>query len=118
VIWSLLTGRLVREKVDPAVLSAVESQVRVSACHVTSLLRAPSLTRVSVGSLQMSAVEAPVGHGDGADIFETGGSSGMPRADIDALPVQRFAERGNADASGELTVCSVCLQVSATACAC
>jgi hypothetical protein len=28
VIWSLLTGRLVREKVDPAVLSAVESQVR------------------------------------------------------------------------------------------
>jgi len=29
VIWSLLTGRLVREKVDPAVLSAVESQVRV-----------------------------------------------------------------------------------------
>jgi len=28
VIWSLLTGRLVREKVDPAVQSAVDSQVR------------------------------------------------------------------------------------------
>jgi len=27
VLWSLLTGRLVREKVDPAVLSAVDSQV-------------------------------------------------------------------------------------------
>ncbi|WVZ65743.1 hypothetical protein U9M48_015059 [Paspalum notatum var. saurae] len=85
VIWSLLTGRLVREKVDPAVLSAVESQ--------------------------MSAVEAPPGHGDGADIFETGGgSSGMPRAAIDALPVARCTERGNVDASGELIACSVCLQ--------
>jgi hypothetical protein len=31
VIWSLLTGRLVREKVDPAVLNAVESQVRARA---------------------------------------------------------------------------------------
>ena len=28
MIWSLLTGRLVREKVDPAVQSAVDSQVR------------------------------------------------------------------------------------------
>ncbi|CAN6198755.1 unnamed protein product [Urochloa humidicola] len=82
VIWSLLTGRLVREKVDPAVLSAVESQ--------------------------MSAVDAPVRHGDdGADIFETG----MPRAAIDALPVVRFAECGDVDASGgELVGCSVCLQ--------
>ena len=30
VIWSLLTGRLVREKVDPAVQNAVDSQVRTS----------------------------------------------------------------------------------------
>ncbi|CAL5063092.1 unnamed protein product [Urochloa decumbens] len=81
VIWSLLTGRLVREKVDPAVLSAVESQ--------------------------MSAVAAPPRHGDGADIFETGGggaSEGLTRAAIDALPVVRLAERG------ELVSCSVCLQ--------
>jgi len=37
VIWSLLTGRLVREKVDPAVLNAVESQVRAqdTACGLT-----------------------------------------------------------------------------------
>jgi hypothetical protein len=27
VLWSLVTGRLVREKVDPAVQSAVDSQV-------------------------------------------------------------------------------------------
>ncbi|XP_062199364.1 NEP1-interacting protein-like 1 isoform X1 [Phragmites australis] len=84
VIWSLLTGRLVREKVDPAVLSAVESQ--------------------------MSAVESPAGHGDGADIFETGGTSGIPMAAINALPVVKFTERGNVDASGEHIACSVCLQ--------
>lgn len=59
----------------------------------------------------MSAVEAPVEHGDGADIFETGGTAGMPKEAIDALPVVRFAERGNVDASGELIACSVCLQV-------
>ncbi|KAL6846677.1 hypothetical protein ACP4OV_024125 [Aristida adscensionis] len=84
VIWSLLTGRLVREKVDPAVLSAVESQ--------------------------MSAVETPVGHGDGADIFGTAGGGGMTRAAIDALPVAPFAERGHVDAGGEYVACSVCLQ--------
>ncbi|CAL5087077.1 unnamed protein product [Urochloa decumbens] len=80
VIWSLLTGRLVREKVDPAVLSAVESQ--------------------------MSAVAAPERHGDGgADIFETGvAAEGLTRAAIDALPVVRLAE------CGELVACSVCLQ--------
>jgi len=60
----------------------------------------------------MSAVEAPAGQGDGADFFGTGGTSGMPRAAIDALPVVRFAERGNVDAGGELIACSVCLQVS------
>ncbi|CAD6223979.1 unnamed protein product [Miscanthus lutarioriparius] len=84
VIWSLLTGRLVREKVDPAVLNAVESQ--------------------------MSAAEAPVLHGDHADIFGTGGTNGMARVAIDALPVVRFTERSNVDASGELIACSVCLQ--------
>ncbi|XP_062194069.1 NEP1-interacting protein-like 1 isoform X2 [Phragmites australis] len=84
VIWSLLTGRLVRENVDPAVLSAVETQ--------------------------MSAVESLARQGDGADIFETGGTSGMTRAAIDVLPAAKFTERGNVDASGELIACSVCLQ--------
>ncbi|GJM99408.1 hypothetical protein PR202_ga16502 [Eleusine coracana subsp. coracana] len=84
VIWSLLTGRLVREKVDPAVLSAVESQ--------------------------MSAVESPLMPGDSADIFETGGATGLPRAAIDALPVVRFVESGDVDEGGERIACSVCLQ--------
>lgn len=55
----------------------------------------------------MSAVESPIGQADGADIFETGGTSGMTTAAISALPVVRFAESG-----GEQTVCSVCLQVT------
>lgn len=84
VIWSLLTGRLVREKVDPAVLSAVESQ--------------------------MSAADTPALHADHADIFDTGGTNGMARVAMDALPVVRFTERSNVDASGELIACSVCLQ--------
>ncbi|KAG0544681.1 hypothetical protein BDA96_02G297100 [Sorghum bicolor] len=84
VIWSLLTGRLVREKVDPAVLNAVESQ--------------------------MSAAEATVLHGDHADIFGMGGTNGMARVAIDALPVVRFTERSSVDASGDLIACSVCLQ--------
>jgi hypothetical protein len=62
----------------------------------------------------MSAVESPVGRGDGSDIFETGGTStAMPRAAIDALPVVRFAETGNVDAGGEHVACSVCLQMAA-----
>jgi len=119
VLWSLLTGRLVREKVDPAVLNAVESQVRAhdTACGLTA--RAPlspftihTYTSMALRrSLQMSAAEAPVLHGDHADIFGTGGTNGMARVAIDALPVVRFTERSNVDASGELIACSVCLQV-------
>jgi len=57
----------------------------------------------------MSAVEHPVGQGgDGSDIFETGGTTGMPRAAIDAIPVVRFAN--DVDAGGEHVSCSVCLQ--------
>lgn len=50
-------------------------------------------------------------HADHADIFDTGGTNGMARVAMDALPVVRFTERSNVDASGELIACSVCLQV-------
>jgi hypothetical protein len=71
--------------------------------------------RDTVSLLQMSAVEHPVGQGgDGSDIFETGGTSGMPRAAIDAIPVVRFAN--DVDAGGEHVSCSVCLQVNARTC--
>lgn len=113
MIWSLLTGRLVREKVDPAVLNAVESQVRAHDTvrhhnyrnsQFTMALRRPFL--------QMSAAEVPDLHGDHADIFGTSGTNGMARVAIDALPVVTFTERSNVDASGELIACSVCLQVT------
>ncbi|OEL24984.1 NEP1-interacting protein 1 [Dichanthelium oligosanthes] len=91
VIWSLLTGRLVREKVDPAVQSAVDSQMNA----VDSPFRemAPTL----------------------ADMFETGAataaSSGMPAAAIEALPATTFTEHTALDAAtGEPVGCSVCLQ--------
>ncbi|KAL5659721.1 hypothetical protein ACJX0J_032884, partial [Zea mays] len=60
--------------------------------------------------LQMSAADTPALHADHADIFDTGGTNGMARVAMDALPVVRFTERSNVDASGELIACSVCLQ--------
>ncbi|XP_062196822.1 NEP1-interacting protein-like 1 [Phragmites australis] len=89
VIWSLLTGRLVREKVDPAVQNAVDSQINA----VDSPFRemAPTL----------------------ADMFETGtvvaAAKGMPAAAIEALPAMRFTEHTAVDDCGERTGCSVCL---------
>ncbi|WVZ91733.1 hypothetical protein U9M48_037866 [Paspalum notatum var. saurae] len=92
VIWSLLTGRLVREKVDPAVQSAVDSQ--------------------------MNAADSPYRDAEPttlADMFETGGAAaagastakGLQAAAIEALPVTRFAVGG---ADDDPTACSVCLQ--------
>ncbi|XP_062190875.1 NEP1-interacting protein-like 1 [Phragmites australis] len=87
VIWSLLTGRLVRDKVDPAVQSAVDSQ--------------------------MNAVDSPFR--EMADMFEDGtaaaaDATGMPMAAIEALPVRSFTESTVVDACGERIGCSVCLQ--------
>ncbi|TVU04591.1 hypothetical protein EJB05_47710 [Eragrostis curvula] len=90
VIWSLLTGSLVREKVDPAVQNAVESQMNAANSPFRDM--APTL----------------------ADMFETGtaaaAATGMPAAAIEALPVMRFTEDTAVDAGGEPVGCSVCLQ--------
>ncbi|CAO2207537.1 unnamed protein product [Urochloa humidicola] len=88
VIWSLLTGRLVREKVDPAVQSAVDSQMNAVDAPFREM--APTL----------------------ADVFDTG-AKGMPAAAIAALPVTTFTELdmdAAAAATGERMGCSVCLQ--------
>ncbi|KAJ4783734.1 RING/U-box superfamily protein [Rhynchospora pubera] len=83
VLYSLMTGQLVREKVDPAVQSAVESQ--------------------------MNAADLPFR--EALDIFETGGNSkGMAKESIDKLPVIKFNRQNLVDASGESFSCSVCLQ--------
>ncbi|KAG8048223.1 hypothetical protein GUJ93_ZPchr0008g12812 [Zizania palustris] len=91
VIWSLLTGRLVREKVDPAVQNAVDSQMNA----------ADSPFRESAPTL--------------SEMFDTGAAAaaatGMPMDAIAALPVARFTDHtAAADAHGERAGCSVCLQ--------
>ncbi|KAF8749902.1 hypothetical protein HU200_011742 [Digitaria exilis] len=88
VIWSLLTGRLVREKVDPAVQSAVDSQMNAAESS-SNRDRETSPTTL-------------------ADVFETAtAATGMAAAAIEALPVTTFAaEHDDTDRTG----CSVCLQ--------
>ncbi|KAG1359458.1 NEP1-interacting protein 1 [Cocos nucifera] len=82
IICSLLSGTLVREKVDPAVQSAVQSQ--------------------------MSAVNSPFR--EALDIFDTGGVRGMAKASVDRLPKIKITKENNVDASGERIGCAVCLQ--------
>ncbi|ONK72673.1 uncharacterized protein A4U43_C04F21890 [Asparagus officinalis] len=82
ILASLLSGRLVREKVGPAVQSAVQSQ--------------------------MSAVDAPFI--EVLDIFETGGTGGMSKDSVNKLEKIRISKENNVDDSGEKICCSVCLQ--------
>lgn len=83
VIYSLLTGRLVREKVDPAVQRVVRSQ--------------------------MNAVDSSPFR-ESPDLFEIEGTNGMPRASIDKLPEVRITEEYKRNAIGDSSGCSVCLQ--------
>uniref|UniRef100_A0ACD6ALA6 Uncharacterized protein n=1 Tax=Avena sativa TaxID=4498 RepID=A0ACD6ALA6_AVESA len=87
VIWSLLTGRLVREKVDPAVQSAVDSQM--SAADDGSDGAPPTL----------------------AEMFGTGSASfkGLAAGAIAELPATTITER-QAAAVQNAAGCSVCLQ--------
>ncbi|WVZ57514.1 hypothetical protein U9M48_007892 [Paspalum notatum var. saurae] len=83
IISSLLSGRLVREKVGPAVQSAVQSQI--------------------------SAISSPFA--ETSDLFETGGSRGLPADAVRALPEMEIAaDDGDVDAAGDVRCCSVCLQ--------
>ncbi|PKA59611.1 NEP1-interacting protein 1 [Apostasia shenzhenica] len=82
IIYSLLSGRIVREKVGPAVQSAVQSQ--------------------------MSALDLP--YVEALDIFETGGTCGMSKDSVDSLPKIRVTLENSLDGSGERICCSVCLQ--------
>lgn len=47
------------------------------------------------------------------DIFETGGTKGMMKDEVDEIPTMIFTqENNNTDTSGVRICCSVCLQVS------
>ncbi|CAM0956310.1 unnamed protein product [Alopecurus aequalis] len=83
IVFSLLSGRLVREKVGPAVQSAVQSQI--------------------------SAINSPFA--EPSDLFETGcAARGLPSHAIRRLPEIKVAEHTAVDAAGEAPCCSVCLQ--------
>ena len=48
------------------------------------------------------------------DLFEVEATNGMPRASIDKLPESWITEEYKRDAVGDLSGCSVCLQVRRT----
>ncbi|KAG5245486.1 NEP1-INTERACTING PROTEIN-LIKE 2 [Salix viminalis] len=82
VIASLLSGRLVRERIGPAMLSAVQSQM---------------------GAVETNFEEIP-------NIFDTGSSKGLPGDSLEKIPKIKITNNNNVDASGEKVSCSVCLQ--------
>ncbi|WOL07278.1 NEP1-interacting protein 2 [Canna indica] len=82
IISSLLSGRLVREKVGPAVQSAVQSQM---------------------SALSLQFMETP-------DFFETGGIRGLSIEAVEKIPKVEIAAEESSDAAGEKICCSVCLQ--------
>ncbi|XP_010266053.1 PREDICTED: NEP1-interacting protein 1-like [Nelumbo nucifera] len=82
VIVSLISGRLVRERIGPVMLSAVQSQM---------------------GAREANYDEVP-------NIFETGGTKGMSGDSVEKIPKMRITTNNNVDASGEKVSCSVCLQ--------
>ncbi|KAA8547552.1 hypothetical protein F0562_003981 [Nyssa sinensis] len=82
VLASLLSGRLVRERIGPAMLSAVQSQM---------------------GAVETSFEEIQ-------NIFDTGGVKGLPGDSVEKIPKIKITCNNNVDASGERSSCSVCLQ--------
>ncbi|XP_062201595.1 NEP1-interacting protein-like 1 [Phragmites australis] len=84
IISSLLSGRLVREKVGPAVQSAVRTQISAT-------------------------TSSPFA--ETSDLFETnGGTKGLPADALRRLPEMEISEDSAVDKAGEALCCSVCLQ--------
>ncbi|KAE8694005.1 NEP1-interacting protein 1 [Hibiscus syriacus] len=84
VIASLLSGRLVRERIGLAMLSAVQSQ--------------------------MGAAEPEITFEEVQNIFDTGGAKGLATQVVERIPKMIITDNNNVDASGEKVSCSVCLQ--------
>ncbi|QCD91149.1 NEP1-interacting protein 1-like [Vigna unguiculata] len=82
VIASLLSGRLVRERIGPAMLSAVQNQM---------------------GAVETSFDEVQ-------NIFDTGGAKGLSGDLVEKIPKIKITTDNNFDASGDRVSCSVCLQ--------
>ncbi|KAM3353403.1 hypothetical protein ACQJBY_024517 [Aegilops geniculata] len=82
IISSLFSGRIVWEKVSPALQRAVQSQM--------SLMSTPFI--------------------DNNDLFETGCTGGMSSALINKIPAIRFSAATDSAQETDKTCCSVCLQ--------
>ncbi|CAH1437166.1 unnamed protein product [Lactuca virosa] len=82
VIVSLISGRLVRERIGPAMLSAVQSQM---------------------GAIETRFDEVQ-------NIFDIGGCKGLPEYSVKKIPKITVTSDNNVDDSGEKVLCSVCLQ--------
>lgn len=87
VITSLMSGRLVRERIGPAMLSAVESEM---------------------GDDEMSFYEFQNFFDIAFDIADT---RGLPVVLVEKIPTISITSNDNFDASGDRVSCSVCLQV-------
>ncbi|GMH06583.1 hypothetical protein Nepgr_008423 [Nepenthes gracilis] len=81
VIASLLSGRLVREMIEPAMLSAVQSQI---------------------GTIESTFEEV-------TNIFDTGGAKGLPYDLVEMIPKIKITDN-DVEGMGEKVSCSVCLQ--------
>ncbi|XP_050226220.1 NEP1-interacting protein 1-like isoform X1 [Mercurialis annua] len=109
VIASLLSGRLVRERIGPAMLSAVQSQVicylRKIRYSVSNLLSAYSYSWVfhQMGAVETSFEEVQ-------NIFDTGSAKGLTGDTVEKIPKIKITSNNNMDASGDKAACSVCLQ--------
>ncbi|XP_042397219.1 NEP1-interacting protein-like 1 isoform X1 [Zingiber officinale] len=83
IISSLFNGRLVREKVGPAVQSAVQSQMNALGLPFMETL----------------------------DLYDAGANAkGLSVDEVEKLPKSKVTARDELDASEEKTSCSVCLQ--------
>ncbi|KAG2408834.1 NEP1-interacting protein [Vigna angularis] len=82
VFASLLSGRLVRERIGPAMLSAVQSQM---------------------GAVEISFDEVQ-------NLFDIGVAKGLPRDSVEKIPTITITSDNSVDASGDRVSCSVCLQ--------
>ncbi|KAF7809615.1 NEP1-interacting protein 1 [Senna tora] len=95
VIASLLSGRLVRERIGPAMLSAVQSQVILAFTSYTFFH-------------QMGAVEASFD--EIQNLFDTGDAKGLSGDYVEKIPKITITCDDDVDACGDRVSCSVCLQ--------
>ncbi|XP_058736422.1 NEP1-interacting protein 1-like [Vicia villosa] len=83
VITSLMSGRLVRERIGPAMLSAVQSQIG-------------STDEIGFYELQ--------------NFYDIGDTRGLSVVLVEKIPTISITSNDNFDASGDRVSCSVCLQ--------